>query len=207
MRSSFLIFLAVQASAQAPADSTLPPDSEIRQILAGRVGRENLGFGIVVGVVDAKGRRVVAYGSLAKDDERSLDGDTVYEIGSMTKVFTSLALMDMVQRGEVALTDPISKYLPASVKVPERNNRKIALQDLSTQSSGLPRMPSNFNPKNELNPFADYSVQHLYEFLSGYQLTRDIGEKYEYSNVEPLHFRPVEILCGLSDSGKSSLQV
>jgi CubicO group peptidase (beta-lactamase class C family) len=183
MRCAFLILLAVQASAQAPPDSTLPPDSKVRQILASRVGAEDLGVGIVVGMIDAKGRRVIAYGSLAKDNKRLLNGDTVYEIGSMTKVFTALVLMDMVQRGEVALTNPISKYLLASVKVPERNNRKITLQDLSTHSSGLPRMPSNFKPKDELNPFADYSVEQLYEFLSGYQLTRDIGEKYEYSNV------------------------
>jgi CubicO group peptidase (beta-lactamase class C family) len=81
------------------------------------------------------------------------------------------------------LTDPVSKYLPASVKMPERNNRKITLEDLSTQSSGLPRLPSNLSPKDALNPYADYSVDRMYEFLSGYQLTRDVGEKYEYSNL------------------------
>ncbi len=101
----------------------------------------------------------------------------------MTKVFTSLLLMDMTRRGEVALADPISKYLPASVKVPERNGRKITLADLSTQSSGLPRLPTNLHPKDETNPYADYSVQQLYDFLSGYQLTRDIGSQYEYSNL------------------------
>jgi CubicO group peptidase (beta-lactamase class C family) len=171
------------AFSQAPAESPVPTDAEIRRILADRIGGENLGVGIVVGVIDAKGRRVVAYGSLAKDDKRPLNGDTVFEIGSMTKVFTSLVLMDMVQKGEVALTDPVSKYLPASVKMPERNGRKITLQDLSTQSSGLPRMPSNFNPKDAGNPYADYSVEQMYAFLSSYQLTRDIGEKYEYSNL------------------------
>ena len=101
----------------------------------------------------------------------------------MTKVFTSLLLMDMTRHGEIALTDPVSKYLPASVKVPERNNRKITLADLSTQSSGLPRMPTNFAPKDQMNPYADYSVQQMYDFLSGYQLTRDIGSQYEYSNL------------------------
>jgi CubicO group peptidase (beta-lactamase class C family) len=137
----------------------------------------------MVGVIDAKGRRVVAYGSLAKDDQRPLNGDTIFETGSITKVFTSLVLMDMVQKGEVAVTDPISKYLPPSVKMPERNGKQITLQDLSTQSSGLPRIPANFNPKDPLNPFADYSVEQLYQFLSGYQLTRDIGSQYEYSNL------------------------
>jgi D-alanyl-D-alanine-carboxypeptidase/D-alanyl-D-alanine-endopeptidase len=178
-----LILLRTTAFAQAPAASPTPSDAEIRKILADRIGAENLGIGIVVGVIDPKGRRVVAYGSPAKDDKRPLNGDTIFEIGSMTKVFTSLVLMDMVQKGEVALTDPVSKYLPASVKVPERNNKKITLQDLSTQSSGLPRMPSNFTPKDAGNPYADYSVEQLYQFVSGYQLTRDIGSQYEYSNL------------------------
>jgi D-alanyl-D-alanine-carboxypeptidase/D-alanyl-D-alanine-endopeptidase len=178
-----LILVRTAAFGQSPADSLVPSDAEIRKVLADRVGPENLGIGIVVGVIESKGRRIVAYGSLAKDDKRPLNGDTIFEIGSMTKVFTSLVLMDMVQKAEVAVTDPVSKYLPASVKVPERNGKKITLQDLSTQSSGLPRMPSNFHPKDDLNPYADYSAELLYEFLSGYQLTRDIGSQYEYSNL------------------------
>ena len=103
------LLMVMAAFAQAP------PDSEIRKILADRVGSENLGVGIVVGVIDGQGRRVVAYGSLAKNDKRPLNGETIFEIGSMTKVFTSLVLMDLVQKGEVALTDPVAKYLPASV--------------------------------------------------------------------------------------------
>lgn len=159
------------------------PDDAIRKMLADRIDNAKQSVGIVVGVVTPQGRRIVAYGSLAKDDKRPLNGDTVYEIGSMTKVFTSLILMDMVQKGEVSLDDPVAKYLPSTVHVPERNGRKITLADLSTQSSGLPRMPDNFHPKDPGNPYADYSVQQLYDFISGYTLTRDIGEKYEYSNL------------------------
>src|SRR5260370_10811538 len=166
-----------------PAFTQVPSDTEIRKILADRVGAENNGIGIVVGIVDANGRRIVSYGSLAKNDNRKLDGVTVFEIGAMTKVFTSLVLMGMVRRDEVALTDPISKYLPETVKVPERNGGKITLADLSTQSSGLPGMPTNFTPKDANNPYADYTVQQMYDFLSGYKLTRDIGSQYEYSNL------------------------
>jgi serine-type D-Ala-D-Ala carboxypeptidase/endopeptidase len=188
LRNAFLfalsqILLRTVAFAQAPVNSPVPADAEIRKILADRIGPESSGIGIVAGVMDAKGRRVITYGSLAKNDQRPLNGDTIFEIGSMTKVFTSLVLMDMVQKGEVAVTDPVSKYLPASVKVPERSGRQITLQDLATQSSGLPRMPSNFHPKDPSNPYADYTAQRLYEFLSGYQLTRDIGSQYEYSNL------------------------
>ena len=161
------VFLTGLVLSCATAVSQVPSDTEIRKILADRVADENNGIGIVVGVVDASGRRLVSYGTLAKNDKRKLDGDTVFEIGSMTKVFTSLVLMDMVRRSEVSLTDPISKYLPETVKVPERSGRKITLADLSTQSSGLPRMPNNFNPKDPDNPYADYSVQQMYDFLSG----------------------------------------
>lgn len=174
---ALLILWAGSTFAQAPSDA------EIHKILADRVWSENLGIGIVVGVIDANGRRVVAFGSLSKGDTRPLKGDTVFEIGSITKEFTSLLLVDMARRGEVALTDPVSKYLPEGVTVPERNNRKITLADLSTHSSGLPRMPSNFRPKDNANPYVDYTVEQLYEFLSGHTLTRDIGSQYEYSNL------------------------
>lgn len=158
-------------------------DSEIRQILVDRIDGQHQGVGIVVGVIGPEGRRVISYGHLEKGDPRSLDGDTVFEIGSATKVFTSLLLADMVQRGEVALDDPVAKYLPPGVKMPERNGRVITLVDLATHTSGLPRLPANLKPKDPANPYADYSVDQLYQFLSGYQLTRDIGSQYEYSNL------------------------
>src|SRR5271156_2182391 len=138
---------------------------------------------MVAGVIGPSGRKVVSYGALEKGDPRVLSGDTVFEIGSATKVFTSVLLSDMVRRGEVALTDPVSKYLPAGVGVPQRNGRQIALQDLATHTSGLPRLPANWKPKDEANPYSDYSVAQLYEFLSSYELSRDIGSQYEYSNL------------------------
>src|SRR5437667_1292708 len=80
-------------------------------------------------------------------------------------------------------TYPHAKSLPSSVHVPSRNGREFTLFELAKQSSGLPRMPSNFTSRDSTNPYADYSVQQLYAFLSGYQLTRDIGATYEYSNL------------------------
>ena len=97
----------------------------------------------------------------------------MFEIGSVTKVFTALLLMDMVERGEVALSDPVAIYLPSGITVPQRQGRQITLRDLATHRSGLPRSPSNFLPKDRSNPYADYEVEQLYEFLSCYELTRD----------------------------------
>ena len=139
-----MTLLSGAVAAQSSPESPVPSDAEIRKILVERVDAFHQGVGIVVGVIEPQGRRVIAYGSLDQGDPRPLDGDTIFEIGSATKVFTSLLLADMVQRGEVALTDPIAKYLPAEVKVPQRGGRSITLVDLSTHTSGLPRMPSNF---------------------------------------------------------------
>jgi len=164
------------------AFSAVVSDADIRAILVDRIDVQHQSVGMVVGVIDSTGRRVVAYGKTAKDG-KPVDANTVFEIGSVTKVFTSLLLADMVQHGEVALTDPVLKYLPPNVKMPERGGKKIALVDLATQTSGLPYMPSNMNPKDPTNPFADYTVAQLYEFLATVQLTRNIGSTYEYSNV------------------------
>lgn len=50
-----------------------------------------------------------------------MNGDTVFEIGSITKTFTTLLLQDMIERGEMKLKDPVAKYLPPS----SRNGRQI----------------------------------------------------------------------------------
>ena len=156
---------------------------EIREILVKRVDQQKQAVGIVVGVIEPNGRRVVAYGNLANGDPRTLDGDTIFEIGSISKVFTSLLLADMVNRKEVALDDPAAKYLPENVKMPERSGKSITLLDLSTHTSGLPPLPGNLKLKDPRNPYADYSVDDLYQFLSGYTLPRDPGSEFEYSNL------------------------
>lgn len=181
-----LLVLAVMCpilNAQTAPASPVPTDAEIRQILVDRIDTQHQSVGIVVGIITPEGRRIISYGHLNQGDARTLNGDTVFEIGSVTKVFTSLLLADMVQHNQVALDDPVAKYLPPSVKMPQRNGRSITLVDLATHTSGLPRLPTNMHPKDPANPYADYSVEQLYEFLSTYQLTRDIGSRYEYSNL------------------------
>lgn len=121
----------------------VPGDDEVRAILARRIDHQKQATGIAVGIVEPKGRRVAAWGSLGKGDPRAVDGGTVFEIGSITKIFTSLLLADMVCRGEVNLNDPAGKFLPGSVRMPERSGRAITLLDLATHRSGLPPLPGN----------------------------------------------------------------
>jgi len=160
-----------------------PDLGELESLLLNRTGDNHKAVGIVLGLLDATGERYLASGATAPGGTVAPDADTVFEIGSITKVFTSLVLSDMVVRGEVALDDPVAKFLPATVKLPERDGRKITLLDLSNQVSGLPRMPDNLKPADMGDPYVDYGPAQMYEFLAKIQLTRGIGEKYEYSNL------------------------
>ncbi len=164
----------------APAFGATIPES-VKEVVRNRV--DNGQASMVIALVDADGVDYFAYGKTALDGGTTPDENTVYEIGSITKVFTAILLVDMKNRGEVALDDPIGKYLPEGAKSPQRDGKSITLERLSEQTSGLPRMPTNFRPKDPGNPFADYTPEQLYAFLSGYELKRGIGERFEYSNV------------------------
>jgi serine-type D-Ala-D-Ala carboxypeptidase/endopeptidase len=170
------------------AAAALPPkasfsDDEIKAILRERIDVAKRGVGIVVGLIDDKGTRIISYGKPSVTSDIPLDGDSIFEIGSITKTFTAILLADMSARGEVALDDPISKYLPRSVKTPVVNGKEITLEQLSRHTSGLPRLPSNMKPKDPSNPYADYTVAQLYAFLNGYKTTRPFGVTTEYSNL------------------------
>ena len=158
-------------------------EAQVRGLLAEFVDGERQGVGVVAGVTTAEGRVVVGYGRLSADDPTQPDGDTVFEIGSVTKMFTSTLLADLVLREELGLDTPVQSLLGAAARMPTRNGDEITLGHLATHNSGLPRLPDNFDPADESNPYADYDAERLYAFLSSHQLRRDIGEAVEYSNV------------------------
>jgi CubicO group peptidase (beta-lactamase class C family) len=139
--------------------------------------------GAVVGVTGPGGRHVVGFGRTTLDGDRVPNGDTVFQIGSVTKVFTAALLADMVKRGKVALDRPVAALLPEDVSMPARGETPITLRHLAAHTSGLPRMPDNFQPEDPRNPYADYAVQQMYEFLTEHKLDQKPGAKYEYSNL------------------------
>jgi CubicO group peptidase (beta-lactamase class C family) len=168
------------AAQQAGADWRLPSDNEIRGLIAAR-NAPRPGQGIVIGILGPEGERIVAGGTGAG---ARFDSTTVFEIGSITKVFTALLLADMANKGEVSLDDPAAKYLPAGHRMPERGGRPITLTDLATHRSGLPRIADDMwavsHPDGE---FADYTEERLLAFLDRHQLTREPGAQFEYSSL------------------------
>lgn len=181
--SVFAFILSTTLIAAAlPAQAGRIPVEEVHELAQPLVDNE-WSKGLVVGLIDGEGQRVFSYGTMSSAERKVPDGDTIFEIGSVTKIFTGMLLAEMVGRGEVQLDDPISKYLPDNAKLPESKRPPITLAHLAMQNSGLPRMPGNLKPADPQNPYADYTVEQLYAFLHGYKLTRDPGAKYEYSNL------------------------
>ena len=152
------------------------------QTLIQKYADDNGAVGAAVGLIDHGNVQFFYYGKKFIQVDEPISENTVFEIGSITKVFTTLVLIDMVTKGEVRLDEPIETYLPG-VRVPEIDKKKITLRHLATHRSGLPSLPDNFNPKNPMNPYEDYSVENLYDFLNHYTLTRAPEEQFEYSNV------------------------
>ncbi len=175
-----LAILTVAGAGSLGAAGNSP--KEMNQLLRQCVDDQKRAPGIVIGVIDTHGTNVYARGVSERGKTNAVDGDTLFEIGSITKVFTTALLQDMVDRGEVKLDDPISRYLPASVKTPKQGTREITLLDLAMHTSGLPSMPDNLTAKDGDDPWADYTVEQMYEFLGACKLEHKIGSKVDYSN-------------------------
>ena len=136
---------------------------------------------VAVGVIGDETR--TAFRCSAGTGKVDFDPRSIFPIGSVTKGLTGLLLADMVVRGEVALDDPASRYARPGAKLPARGGRAITLRDLVTHTSGLPRTPPGFEPRDPLNPYADLDADALYASLAQTRLARDIGTGYEYSNM------------------------
>ncbi|MGB0004303.1 MAG: serine hydrolase domain-containing protein [Nitrososphaeraceae archaeon] len=138
---------------------------------------------IVIGFVDPDGTKIFSFGNMSTAHNIPVNQNTFFNIGSITKTFTTLLLADMVKQGIVNLNDPVEKFLPPSVKVPQFNGKKITLEDLADHTSGLPEWPSNVwlnNTVGDINP--NYNVTQLYQALSDTKLTREPGAQVQYSS-------------------------
>jgi serine-type D-Ala-D-Ala carboxypeptidase/endopeptidase len=162
--------------ARAQSRPGVIPDGEIRAILADRIDVQKKSVGMVIGVIEPGLRRSVGYGSLRPGGGPAPNGQTLFGIGSIGKMFTAVLLGDMVVRGEVGLDDPVEDYLPKGMSVAHRG-RPITLADLATHTSGLPVQAPGMTSSGS------YTQQAFAEFLASYEPKRAPGEGFDYSNA------------------------
>ena len=137
-----------------------------------------------VSIACIKNGEVKYHGFLIKNGKlEPIDNSkSMYEIGSITKVFTSTILANLVGEGSLSLSDPIQKYIADPLHV----DQEITLLQLANHTAGLPKMPTNFNyfVANMANPYKDYGEAELMEYMShDLELDNTPGTHYEYSNL------------------------
>ena len=177
--------------------STFEITDEIKALINDRIDKNKTNAAIVIGFVDPNGTQFYGHGKISNTSNATVDENTIFSIGSTTKVFTTILLADMVNKGFIELDDPIEKYLPSNVTVPQYKGHKITIEDLATHTSGLPEFPDNYCPsfdpaktavhdsvqyrKDLMNCTKDYTFAQFYQALSNMTLSREPGSKVEYS--------------------------
>jgi serine-type D-Ala-D-Ala carboxypeptidase/endopeptidase len=164
-----------------PADRTQFVEDRVNETL-GRHARKHVG--LALGVWWHGESWTFARGRIGADLLGPPAADTIFEIGSVTKVFTAAVLADMAEEGLIALDDPVQRYLPDGVELPIRA-RPITLADLAAQRSGLPRLPKGLvrrSLRQRMNPYAGFTESDLERAVVGVRLRRSPGEKLGYSN-------------------------
>ena len=136
--------------------------------------------GLVVGLLTKQGSMVIGFGTTGREDASKPDGRTLFEIGSITKVFTALLLADLAEKGKVKLETPLRTLLPDGQKLPRHTGGEITLLDLATHTSGLPRMPTM---KDLRDPFAAQNAQVVHAFLASLADKPAGSPRYSYSNL------------------------
>ena len=140
--------------------------------------------GLAIGIIKDGKTEFYNYGIHSDANPITPTEKSIFEIGSISKTFTTTVLVQMLEEDLLSLDDPISKYLPDSV-ITWPSEVSITIKELATHSSGLPRIPINLMTtiKDMNNPYADYMVKDLYEFLKSYKPIAKNKRKVEYSNL------------------------
>lgn len=138
---------------------------------------------VSIGVLQKDTQWTRHYGQLSVDQPSKPDDSTIYELGSISKVFTGILLADAVVAQRLRLDQPINDFLPQVKAHNQEVGDSIELQHLSTHVSGLPRMPGNMQPADVMNPYADYDRNKMIEFMTTVRPARKPGTKGEYSNL------------------------
>lgn len=129
--------------------------------------------GVSVAIFDGKNDKILSYGVMDKNTRQHVTENTIFEIASVTKVFTTTAIALHILKGEVALKDPISKFIPALADKTKAISR-VTILELATHSSSLPRVGGNWHKDG---------FPKIVRFLQKWQPEEPIGTQYKYSNL------------------------
>lgn len=175
------MLLVVPLVVFALVPSADPVDAQVRAE-AERLVEERICEAIVLAACAGGEESFAGFGRIGPDRPDRPDQTTLFEIGSITKVYTGLLLAVAVEEGAVSLDDPVDRFLPAGVRWPE-DEGGVLLAHLATHTSGLPRLPRSMRPSDPLDPYADFELDDLWSEVAESVLDAPPGERYAYSNL------------------------
>ncbi len=169
-------------------NSDCPAPEEVRSLIADLAApvvdpdaSPGKAVGLMVGVTTQCDRYVVGLGATEIGGSTAPEPDSIFEIASLSKVYTGYLLARGIDAGEVDMRDTIDATFPMGA--PSYQGEPIDLLDLATHTSGLPNYPGNLPNPGPVNPSVGYTLEMLTSFLSTYSLPRAPGAQYEYSNL------------------------
>lgn len=178
MRMSAIGMAATLFAATATA---MPAISESVEQQIQSLLERNEARAVVVGLYENGERRVIPFGWMNGDREKIPNGDTLFEIGSVSKVFTALLAQAQVEAGRLSWDSTIGECL-GDIGFASDELAKITLRELASHTSGLPAVPDNMLAEDPLDPYAGYERSDLIAFLANYA-PASLDKQYNYSNL------------------------
>lgn len=181
------VFSAFSYIRNKPQKIKIPPIVEVQNLedIVQPYLNNNRTKGLSIGTYQDGKITFYNFGINSTENPTAPSEKSIYEIGSITKTFTTAVLAQMVMEGKVNYEDPIADYLPKAV-VNWSAEVGITLEDLATHSSSLPRMPTNFIKRaifDMSNPYKNYTVDDMYDFLKDFEPLPKSERKSDYSNL------------------------
>lgn len=138
--------------------------------------------GFICGMIDGDSTYIVDFGSAEKSHQVDLDEHTLFELGSLTKVFTVSLLAVLEAEGRLSFQDKVNELLPAEARNPD--NDSMTLAELAMHTSGLPKLPKDFGlkEKNPSDPYAHYTKEDVLAFYAAFRIPPKDKGQYIYSH-------------------------
>ncbi len=138
--------------------------------------------GFLVHIIDGKQSYTEQFGKRELKTKDTLSISDKFQIGSLTKVFTSLLFQELVKNNVLSLDDPIYTYLDPTLQNPDL--KELRIKDLLLHASDFPKRPSNFGKKEKdiADPYAYYSKDDLFRFYIDYKSKKEKEASYSHIN-------------------------
>ncbi len=169
--------------------STQSQERFIKQIGNDYTAKKNFNA-LMVGVVKGDSANIYTFGQKQPDQPGQPTADSYFEIGTLTKVFTTAMFQDMINKGQLDPEAPANHFLPDSIHLSSKGDTPVQLKHLATHTAGLPRVDEEYFYERSRdiirvsqNPYKNYTEAKLYQFVDEVTLLAEPGEELRYSNV------------------------